>query len=47
MTDSELELKSKKCKNDNTIKSEKKADKAFTKFLITMGVDPEKTDYLN
>ena len=47
MTDDELELKSKKCKNDNTIKSERKADKAFTKFLIAMGVDPDKTDYWN
>ena len=47
MSDKDLEDKSKKCKNDNTLKAEKKADKAFTKFLITMGIDSDKTNYWN
>ena len=43
LTDDDLESKSKQCKNDNTLKSERKADKAFTTFLLAMGV--EDTDY--
>ena len=45
LTDDDLESKTKQCKNDNTLKSECKADKAFTKFLLAMGV--EDTDYCN
>ena len=47
MNDSDLEIKTKKCKNENTEKSEKRADKAFTNFLITIGCDPNQTDYWN
>ena len=47
MTDDDLEIKSKKCKNKNTIKAENKADKAFTNFLVAMGIEDDKTDYWN
>ena len=47
LSDDDLESKSKKCKNDNTLKSEHKADKAFKKFLVAMGVKEENTDYWN
>ena len=47
MSDDDLESKSKKCKNFNTLKSERKADKAFRKFLVAMGVKEDQTDYWN
>ena len=47
MNNDDLETKSKKCKNDNTIKCERRADKAFTTFLIAMGVPENETDYWN
>ena len=47
MTDDDLEIKSKKCKNEHTIKAKNKADKAFTKFLVAMGIEDDKTDYWN
>ena len=47
LDDDELNEKSKKCKNDNTEKSERRAHSAFTKFLIAMEVPPDKTDYWN
>ena len=47
MDDEQLEIKTKLCKNDNTRKIERCAHKAFTKFLITMGVPEDNTDYWN
>ena len=45
MSDEDLELKSQKSKNENTVKAERKAHKAFTNFLIVMGVQEENCDY--
>ena len=45
MTDEELEEKSKRCKNYNTMKAEECADKAFKTFLIANGCDQNDTDY--
>ena len=47
MSDKDLEIKTKKCKNENTYKAEKRADKAFIKFLVAMGVDETDTNYWN
>ena len=47
MDDKDLEFKTKKAKNENTEKTEKRANKAFTNFLIVMGCPPDKTDYWN
>ena len=47
MTDEELEEKSKKCKNYNTMKAEERADKAFKTFLVSNGCDEKNTDYWN
>ena len=45
MTDDKLEEKSKKSKNDNTIRCEQRADKAFRKFLLANGCDQNDLDY--
>ena len=45
MSDEDLDSKSKRCKNENTVKAEKKADKAFHNFLLAMGVAEGDTDY--
>ena len=45
--DDKLAVKSKQAKNENTEKAEKRADKAFTNFLLTMGVSDDKTNYWN
>ena len=47
MNDSDLEVKTKQCKNDNTEKSERRAHKAFTNYLLAMGCPEEATDYWN
>ena len=47
MDDEELLVKTKKCKNENTEKSERRADRAFTNFLIATGCPKEETDYWN
>ena len=47
MDDVDLEIKTKKSKNQNTEKTENRADKAFTNFLIAMGCSPDETDYWN
>ena len=47
MNDENLATKSKKAKNKNTIRTEKRADKAFIKFLMEMGVPPDQTNYWN
>ena len=47
MTNDELDNRTKKCKNDNTIKAEKKPIKHFIKFLPAMGVCEDQTDYWN
>ena len=47
MTDEELEEKSKKCRNHNTMKAEEHADKAFRTFLVWNGCDENNTDYWN
>ena len=41
----ELEERSKKAKNSNTDKAEKRADQAFRKFLIALGKQEEDTEY--
>ena len=41
----ELEAKSKKAKNDNTDKCERRADKAFCKFLVVLGRDESDTEF--
>ena len=45
MTDDELEEKSKKSKNDNTIRCEQRTDKAFRNFLLGNGCDQNDLDY--
>ena len=45
--DDALEDKIKCSKNQNTEKSEKRAHRAFTKFLIAMGCEEDATDYWN
>ena len=47
LSDEDLDYKTKISKNDNTLKAEKKADKAFTNFLVAMGVAEDQTDYWN
>ena len=47
INDEELANKSKKAKNENTEKAEKRAHTAFTNFLLAMGLDKNKTDYWN
>ena len=41
----ELEERSKKAKNSNTDKAEKRVDRAFRKFLIALGKQEEDTEY--
>ena len=43
----ELETRTKKAKNANTDKSEKRADKAFCKFLMALGKEENDIDYWN
>ena len=45
MTDDELEEKSKKSKNDNTIRCEQRADKAFRNVLLANGCNQNDLDY--
>ena len=45
MDDDEIASKSKQAKNSNTDKSERRADKAFRKFLEALGYDENDTDY--
>ena len=47
MSDQDLDDKSKRCKNDNTLKCEQRADKAFKTFLITNGCNENGVDYWN
>ena len=47
INDEELASKSKKAKNENTVRTEKRADKAFTNFLMEMGVPEQNCDYWN
>ena len=47
INDEEFQAKTKKLKNDNTEKSKQRAHRAFTNFLIAMGVKQEDTDYWN
>ena len=42
-----MDLKTKKAKNDNTLKAEQKAHKAFTNFLSANGVNQDNLDYWN
>ena len=43
----ELANKSKRAKNENTEKAEKRAHKAFNNFLLAIGISEDKTDYWN
>ena len=45
MDDDEIAAKSKKSKNINTDKSEKRADRAFRKFLEALGYAENNTEY--
>ena len=47
MSGEDLEDKSKRCKNDNTLKCEQRADKAFKTFLITNGCNANEVNYWN
>ena len=44
LSDDDLDIRTKKNKNENTLKAERKADKAFTNFLIAMGVPETDVD---
>ena len=44
-TDEDLDDKTKKSKNDNTLKCEQRADKAFRNFLVANGCDQNELDY--
>ena len=45
LDDSELQEKTKKSKNSNTDKSERRADNAFKKFLVALGYEEDDTEY--
>ena len=47
LSDEDLENKTKKSKNDNTLKCEQRVDKAFKNVLIANGCDKNELDYWN
>ena len=47
LSDEDLDIKTKRNKNENTLRAEKKADKAFTNFLIAMGLPEDGLEYWN
>ena len=47
LTDEDLDDKTKKSQNDNTLKCEQRADKAFRNFLVANGCDQNELDYWN
>ena len=47
MSDEELDNKTKRCKNENTVRCEQRAHKVFTSFLMANRVSEGETDYWN